>query len=107
MTESSFSSRSRPGSVAEAVLSRMPGAGLSLDDHEADRVLSNRDPVPVVELLLLDRLAVDQSAVGAAQVDDPELLAATLEPRMVAARRRIDQDQVVCWGPGAAQCDFA
>jgi len=85
----------------------MPGAGLSLDDHEADRVLSNRDPVPVVELLLLDRLAVDQSAVGAAQVDDPELLAATLDPRMVAARRGIAQDQVVVGGAADPHRAFA
>src|SRR5579859_2282707 len=78
-TESSFSSRSRPGSVAQAILSRISaGAPLSLDDHEADCVLADRDPVAVVQLLLLDRLAVDQRAVGAAQVHDPELLAATL-----------------------------
>src|SRR5438270_12633560 len=74
-TESSFSSRSRPGSVADAVLSRMRRpCDSGLDDHEADCVLPDGDAVAVVELLLLDRLAVDESAVGAAQVDDPELL---------------------------------
>src|SRR5437763_7841143 len=52
-TESSFSSRSRPGSVAQAILSRISGgAPLSLADHEADCVLADRDPVPVVQLLL-------------------------------------------------------
>jgi hypothetical protein len=60
-----------------------------------NRVLSDRDAVTVVELLLLDRLAVDQRPVGAPQVDDPELLATPLDPGVMAARGRIAQDQVV------------
>src|SRR5579859_6223804 len=103
-TESSFSSRSRPGSVAQAILSRISGsAPLSLDDHEADGVLADRDPVPVVQLLLLDRLTVDQRAVGAAEVDDPELLAAALDASMVAAGGRVAKDHVVVGRAADAQ----
>src|SRR4029077_7958499 len=96
VTESSFSSRSRPGSVAQAILSRISGPlPLRLDDHEADCVLADRDPVAVVQLLLLDRLPVHPRAVGAAQVHDPELLAPALDASVVAARCRIAKDHVV------------
>ena len=60
-----------------------------------NRVLSDGDAVTVVELLLLDRLAVDKRSVGASQVDDPELLAAPLDPGVMAAGGRIAKDQVV------------
>jgi hypothetical protein len=49
----------------------------------------------VVQLFLLDGLAVHQRAVRAAEVDDPELLAATLDARVVAAGRRVAKDEVV------------
>jgi len=91
-TESSFSSRSRPGSLADAVLSRNP---LRLYDREADCVLTDRYAVAVVQLFLLDGLAVHQRAVGAAEVDDPELLATPLDARVMAAGRGIAEDQVV------------
>ena len=60
-----------------------------------DCVLADREAVPVVELFFLDRLAIDQRAVGAAEVNDPELVATPLEARMVAACRRVAQDDVV------------
>ena len=62
-----------------------------------DRVLPDRDAVTVVELLLLDRLAVDERPVGAPQVDDPELLAAPFDPGVMAAGGRVAQDEVVVW----------
>src|SRR5690348_10515530 len=91
-TESSFSSRSRPGSVADAVLTRTP---LRLYDREADCVLTDCDAVAVVQLFLLDWLAVHQRAVGAAEVDDPELLATPFDPCVVSAGRGVAEDQVV------------
>jgi hypothetical protein len=60
-----------------------------------NRVLADRDAVVVVELLLLDRFSVDQRAVRASQVNDPELLAPTLDPGVVPAGRRIAKDEVV------------
>jgi hypothetical protein len=53
---------------------------LPAEDGEVDRVLAEGDPVTVVELLLLDRLAVDERAVGAPEVDDPELFSARWWP---------------------------
>src|SRR5260221_12951045 len=108
-TESSFSSRSRPGSVADAVLSRIQRAssGSGLDDGEADRVLTDRYPVAVVQLFLLDRLAVDQRAVGAPEVDDPELLAPALDAGVVTAGRRIAQGHVVVRRAADAHCGLA
>src|SRR6266849_3840298 len=88
-TESSFSSRSRPGSVADADFSRTP---LRLYDREAECVLTDCDAVAVVQLFLLDGLAVHERAVGAAEVDDPELLASPLDAgvmSLVAGSRRI------------------
>src|ERR1700716_3621449 len=83
-TASSFSSRSRPGSVAHAIRSRISdptppapadgGRPLRADKREVHRVLADRDAVAVAELFLLDRLTVDQGSVGASQVDDPELV---------------------------------
>ena len=60
-----------------------------------DRVLSDRDAVAVIELLLLDRLAVDERAVGAPEVDDPEPLSTPLDAGVVAARRGVAKDEVV------------
>jgi hypothetical protein len=60
-----------------------------------NRVLSDGDPVTVIQLLLLDRLAVDESPVGAPEVDDPELLTAAFHARVVAAGGRIAEDEVV------------
>src|SRR5713101_1014774 len=91
-TESSFSSRSRPGSVADADFSRTP---LRLYDREAECVLTDCDAVPVVQLFLLDGLAVHQRAIGAAEVDDPELLASPLDAGVMSTGRRVAEDQVV------------
>jgi len=60
-----------------------------------NRVLSDGDSVTVVELLLLDRLAVDQRPVGASKVDDPELVATPFDPGVMAACGRIAKDEVV------------
>src|SRR5437588_5831440 len=49
----------------------------------------------MVQLLLLDGLAVDERAVRAAQVDEPELIAATLQARVMPAGRRVAEDHVV------------
>src|ERR1700737_3811595 len=102
LTESSFSSRSRPGSVAQAIRNRIscerrsPSCrSLDPDQREVDCVLADRQAVTVVELLFLDGLAVDQGAVGAPEVDDPELVSAPLDACVVAARRGVAQDDVV------------
>jgi len=58
-------------------------------------VLSDRDSVTVVELLLLDRLAVDKRPVGAPKVDDPELVATPFDSGVMAAGGRIPKDEVV------------
>src|SRR5438132_1516185 len=68
---------------------------LRLYDREADCVLTDRYAVAVVQLFLLDGLAVHQGAVGAAEVDDPELLAPPLDTRVMAAGRGIAEDQIV------------
>jgi len=60
-----------------------------------NRVLPDRDAVVVVELLLLDRLSIDECAVRAPQVDDPELLAAALDAGVVPTGRRVTKDEVV------------
>ncbi len=91
-TESSFSSRSRPGSVADADFSRTP---LRLYDREAECVLTDCDAVAVVQLFLLDGLAVHERAIGAAEVDDPELLASPLDAGVMSTGRRVAEDQVV------------
>src|SRR5260221_12528662 len=108
-TESSFSSRSRPGSVADAVLSRIQRAssGSGLDDGEADRVLTDRYPVAVVQLFLLDRLPVDQRAVGAPEVDGPELLAPAPQQGGQTPGRRISQGNAVVGGGAHAHCGLA
>src|SRR6266851_4508421 len=63
-----------------------PKTHLRSEYREVHRVLADGDPVAVTELLLLDRLAVDKRPVGAAQVDDPELIAAPLEAGVMTAR---------------------
>ncbi len=68
-----------------------------------NRVLADGDAVTVVELLLLDGLAVDQRAVGAPEVDDPELLAAALDAGVMSARGRVAKDEVVVGGAAEAQ----
>jgi len=60
-----------------------------------NRVLSDGDAVTVVELLLLDRFAVDEGAVRAPQIDDPELLTAPFDAGVMPARGRIAKDEVV------------
>lgn len=57
----------------------------------------------MVELLLLYGLTVHKRAIRAAQIDDPELIAAALEPGVVAAGCRVAQDHVVV--RRAAQAD--
>jgi hypothetical protein len=49
----------------------------------------------MIELFLLDRLTVDEGAVRASQIDEPELVPAALEARVVTAGRRVSQDDVV------------
>src|SRR5437660_977497 len=49
----------------------------------------------MVQLLLLDGLAVDERAVRAAQVDEPELIAAALQARVMPTGRRVAEDYVV------------
>ena len=82
----------------EAGISR-PGdpqtQGLRPEEREMNCVLTDRDAVVVLELFLLDRLAVDQRAVGAPQIDDPELVAATFHASVMPAGRRVAKDQVV------------
>ena len=68
-----------------------------------NRVLTDRDAVVVGELLFLDGLAIDESAVRASKVDDPELLAAALNSGVVPAGRGVAKDEVVVWGPPQAQ----
>ncbi len=60
-----------------------------------NRVLPDGDAVTVVELLLLDRLAVDKRPVGAPKVDDPELVATPFDAGVMAAGGRIAEDEVV------------
>ncbi len=57
----------------------------------------------MVQLLLLDRLAVDERAVRTSEVDHPELLTTSLEPGMVTARRGVAEDHVVVRRPAHAQ----
>ena len=71
-----------------------------------NRVLADRDAVVVVELLLLNRLSVDQGAVGAPQVNDPELLAPPLDSSVVPAGCRVAKDEVVVWGSAHPQRAF-
>src|SRR3982074_3295019 len=81
-TESSFSSRCSPGSVPYASrIFTAPKA--SSEGVEGDDVLADLDLVRVLQLLLRNRLAVDQRAVGGAEVDDEPLLAPALEAGVV------------------------
>src|SRR5260370_31730935 len=62
-------------------------------EGETHRVLTDRDHVAVGELLFDDRLAVDQRAVGAPEVADPEETVPGLDPAVVTAGRgRSDDD---------------
>jgi hypothetical protein len=60
-----------------------------------NRVLTDGYPVVVVELLLLDRLTVDERPVGASEVNDPELLTTPLDSGVMPACRRVPKDEVV------------
>src|SRR5229473_306766 len=64
-------------------------------EREADRVLSDRDEVAVGELFLDHRLAVDQRAVGAAKIADPERAGPNLDTAMPARGRGVADDDVV------------
>jgi len=70
-------------------------------------VLSDGDAVTMVELLLLDRLAVHESAVGAAEVDDPELLTTPLHASVVPAGGRVAKDEVVVGRAAEAERSFS
>src|SRR5258708_5618105 len=61
----------------------------------AECVLTDCDAVAVVQLFLLDGLAVHQRAIGAAEVYDPELLASPLDAGVMSTGRRVAEDQVV------------
>jgi hypothetical protein len=58
-------------------------------------VLSDGDSVAVVELLLLDRLAVDERAIGAPEIYDPERLTSPFDAGVVPARGGIAKDEVI------------
>jgi hypothetical protein len=60
-----------------------------------NRVLADGDSVVMVQLLLLDWLAVDKRSVRAPEIHDEELFSATLDAGMVTARRRVAKDEVV------------
>ena len=68
-----------------------------------NRILTNRDAVVVLQLFLLGRLTVDEGAVGAPQVNDPELIAATLHASVVPTGRRVTENQVVVGRASHAQ----
>ncbi len=72
-----------------------------------NRVLTDGDSIAVIELLLLDRLAVDERAVGAPEVDDPELLTAPLDTSVMAACGRIAKYEVVVGRAPHPQCAVA
>ncbi len=69
-----------------------------------NRVLSDGDAVAVVELLFLDRLAVDKRAVGAPEVDDPELLTAPFDAGVMPAGGGIAEDEVVVRRASEPKC---
>jgi hypothetical protein len=72
-----------------------------------NRVLADCDPVVVVELLLLDRLSIDKRAVRAPEVDDEELIPATLDARVVSAGRRVAKDEIVVGRTPQTESAFA
>ena len=57
-------------------------------DQEDEHGIADENLVSVPDLLLLDRHAVDQSAVAALQIADGKLSAAVLDQNTVAARQR-------------------
>src|SRR6266851_4845300 len=69
---------------------------------EAHRVLADRDHVAVGELLFDHGLAVDQCAVGAPEVADPEKTVPGLDPAVVTGGRRGSDDDVVIRRPAEA-----
>src|SRR5207248_10371689 len=64
-------------------------------EAEAKRVLADRDHVAIGQLLLDHRLAVDQRAVGAAEVADPERAGPDLDPPVVPWGRGVADDHIV------------
>src|SRR5579859_194172 len=85
-------SRSSPPSSARRPRNARPWLAR---DGEADRVLADGDHVSVRQLLVDDGFAVDQRAVGAAEVADPVGAAAQLDPAVMAGRRGVADDDVV------------
>src|ERR1700730_5060532 len=71
-------------------------------EGEAHRVLADRDQVAVRQLLLYYRLAVDQRAVRASQVADPESAVPHLDPTVVTRGCGISDDDVVVGGSADA-----
>src|SRR6195256_3248826 len=65
-------------------------------EREADRVLTDGDKVAVGQLRFDHRLAIDQRAVGASKVADPEEAAPDLDPAVMTGGGRVaDHDVVV------------
>jgi len=77
--------------------------GSGSDEAEMDRVLTDRQAVAVIELPLLNRLAVDERAIRASEIDEPELLSPPLEASVVPAGRRVAEDHVVVRRPAHTQ----
>jgi hypothetical protein len=69
-----------------------------------NRVLSDRDSVAVVELLLLDRLAIDKRAIGAPEVYDPERLTSPFDASVMATRGGIAKDEVIVGRTPEPEC---
>jgi len=72
-----------------------------------NRVLADGDAIVVVQLLLLDRLAVDQRPVRASKVDDEELFTTAFDACVVATRRGVAKNQVVVRRPTQSKCAIA
>src|SRR5450631_1192101 len=62
---------------------------------EAHRVLADGDHVAVGQLLFDHRLAVDQRAVGAPEVADPEEAVPHIDPAVVTGGRRVPDHNFV------------
>src|SRR5258707_14364476 len=69
---------------------------------ETHRVLTDGDHVAVGKLLFDYGLAVDQCAVGAPEVADPEKTVPGLDPAVVTGGRRVSDDDVVIRRPAEA-----
>src|SRR6266851_56118 len=90
---SSRTSKSSPRGCAKPRWSARPWL---VAQRKAHRVLADGDEVAVGQLLFDHRLAIDQRAVGAAQVADPERARAHFDAAMPARGGRVaDHDVVV------------